>query len=587
MVDGHIHTAVESEKVTRHKHEISLFPHEAIGFVLRRAGLDLADLDYIATNWDARARSNLLYLRQAAGFLRRNCYAWNQIPLLVLTAASHHRRSFEYHFGPGIPPIRPVSHHLAHLGSCFTLSGFETAAVAIIDGSGEAECTSLYRCRGRDVKKLYSMDLPLDSLGHLYLSTTIHLGYAMGDEYKVMGMAAYGQPNRAYQGFFEECLHLLPEGRYRVSRKMAGNHLDRGFRFPSRVENIIGPPRHRGEPLTQRHMDLARALQTRVEEAVLHTVRHLKRITGETRLCMAGGVALNCLANSRVREESGFQELFIQPAAHDAGTALGAAAYLQYHVLKGPRPQPMRSAYLGPAYDDAAMESLLVRCGIPHTLCPDLEQAAARLLAEDRVLGWFQDRAEFGPRALGNRSILANPRHPEMKDRVNRAIKERESYRPFAPAILLEAASLYFSDITESPYMLLTARVRPEKRHEIAAVVHADGTARLQTVDRKSNPRFHRLIERFRERTGTPVLLNTSFNVAGEPIVLTPADALRCFYGSGIDTLALGNYLVAKNAAACYEPTGSRASDAISKMLVSADLPKPMAKKANGIHDSQ
>ena len=575
LLDGEIHCAIESEKVTRHKHEISLLPHEAIRFVLRQAGLEFSDLDYIATNWDGRARSNLLYLRQIGGFLRRNCYAWNEIPLLILTAASHHPRSFAYHFGDKVPPVRPVRHHLAHLGSCYTLSGFDSAAVAIVDGSGEAECTSLYRCQGREVKRLYSMDLPLDSLGHLYLCATVHLGYGMGDEYKVMGMAAYGERNRDYESFFKECLQLLPEGRYRINSKLVGNYFDRGFRFPGRVEDRIGPPRRRHQRLTQQHMDFARALQTRLEDAVLHVVRHLRKSTGERRLCMAGGVALNCLANSRVHEESGFEELFIQPAAHDGGTALGAAAYLQYHELKGQRPQAMRSAYLGPAYEDAAIGGLLRRCGAEHMLCPNVEETAARVLADEQVLGWFQGRAEFGPRALGNRSILANPRRAEMKERVNGAIKEREQFRPFAPAILAEAATDYFSDITESRYMLLTGKVRPERRGEIAAVVHCDGTARLQTVDRETNPRFHRLIECFGKLTGTPVVLNTSFNVAGEPIVLTPADAVRCFYASGIDALALGGYLVSKRAAA-----------AISDKLVTADFTNPVANIANGSNDS-
>jgi carbamoyltransferase len=560
-------------------------PHEAIRFILREAGLEFGDLDFIATNWDARARSNLFYARQAAGFLYRNSYSWNAIPLLILTAASHHRRSFTYHFGDRVPPVRPVRHHLAHLGSCYTVSGFDSAAVAIIDGSGEWECTSLYHCRGRDVKKLYSMDLPLDSLGHLYLCATKHLGYTMGDEYKVMGMSAYGEPNAAYERFFEECVVLQPEGRYRINSALVGNYFDRGFRFPQHIQTRIGKPRSSAEPLEQHHMDFARALQSRLEDAVLHVTRHLRKITGERRLCMAGGVALNCLANSRVREESGFDELFIQPAAHDGGAALGAAAYLQYHVLHGPRPEPMRSAYLGPSYDTTAISALLERCGCPGARPRDVADAAARLLADGSVLGWFQGRAEFGPRALGNRSILADPRRAEMKDRVNQAVKEREGYRPFAPAILAEAVSEYFSGITESPYMLLTGNVRPERRAEIAAVTHADGTARLQTVTRAANPLFHRLIERFAELTGTPVLLNTSFNVAGEPIVLTPADALRCYSASGLDALAIGEFLLEKRGA--YEAAPARASVVSSAKLATADLANPLAKTANGSHDSQ
>lgn len=547
LVGGRVVTAIESEKVTRHKHEISLFPHECIRFVLRQNGLELRDLDFIATNWDGRPASNLLYLRHVAGFLRRRCGQWNAIPLLALTASTHHRRAYGYWFGEDIPPIMPIPHHLAHLGSCYTVSPYEEAAVAIIDGSGEYACTSLYHCKERHVRKLYSMNLPVDSLGHLYLLATVHLGYRMGDEYKVMGLAAYGTHDDEIEAFFSKALQLLPGGRYRIDARCVGPYLNTGFRFPASAYGALGPPRLAGEEVTAKHMSIARAVQNRVGDAVIHVLRELHARTGCRKLCMAGGVALNCVANARVLAETDFDGVFIQPAAHDGGTSLGAAAYLAYHLLGHTRPEPMVSAYLGPGYECESIEQTLRRCGLPYIRIDEPEELAAELLAQGLVLGWFQGRAEFGPRALGNRSILADPRDAGMKNKVNRVIKEREDYRPFAPAILKEAMPRYFVGLTESPYMLIAGTVRPERRHEIPAVVHVDGTARVQSVDAGTNPRFHRLLQAFSRRTGIPVLLNTSFNVAGEPIVLSPTDAIRTYAASGLDGLVMGNCVLLKD----------------------------------------
>jgi carbamoyltransferase len=548
LIDGSkIALAIESEKVTRHKHEVSVCPEEAIRLVLRQTGIDLSEVDVMTTNWDARPLANWLYLKQVLRFVRSNCYPWYLLPMFAGIAGSHHKASFLRLQEDRLPPIVPIQHHLAHLGSCYTLSDFEEAAVAIIDGSGEVECTSLYHCRGSSVQKLYSMDLPLDSLGHIYTMATIHLGYRMlGDEYKVMGLAAYGEPRKKFTDFFADLIQLLPEGRYRVNGKLAGNYMASGYKFPLHVRSLIGPPRPADADMTREHEDFAYALQARLEEAVVHVIRHLRKVTGSRNLCLAGGVALNSVANGKIREQVDFENIFIQPAAHDAGTALGAAAYYQYHVLKGDRPDPMTSAYLGPAYGDEHIEAELGRTQARYRRVDDVAGAAAQLIAEGRIIGWFQGAAEFGPRALGARSILADPRQGDMKDRVNKMIKEREGYRPFAPSVLVEEMSTYFDLLTESPYMLMIAKVKPERRAEIPAVVHVDGTARPQSVSRHQNATYYDLISRFRERTGVPVVLNTSFNVAGEPIVLKPADALRCFYGSGLDALVIGSYVLEK-----------------------------------------
>lgn len=548
LIDGtKIAMAIESEKVTRHKHEISVCPEEAIRFVLDATETSMADIDFITTNWEAGPLPNWFYLKQVLRFVKQNCYPWYIVPTFAGIAGSHHRAAFLRLQEDELPKIVPVKHHLSHLGSCYTLSPFEEAAVAIIDGSGEVECTSLYHCRGRKVEKLYSMDLPLDSLGHIYTMATTHLGYRMlGDEYKVMGLAAYGSPHAKFQRFFSELIELVPEGRYRVNGKLAGNYMANGYKFPLHVRSVMAP-RMADDEITQEHMDFAYALQERLEQAVVHVIRHLKKITRAKNLCLAGGVALNSVANGKISELFDFENIFIQPAAHDAGTALGAAAYFQYHILKADRPDPLDSAYLGPRYTDEHIERELIRTKSRYKRVDNPPEVAARYLVDGKVIGWFQGAAEFGPRALGARSILADPRRKDMKDKVNKLIKEREGYRPFAPAILEDEMPRYFRALRDSPYMLMVASVRPEHREEIAAVVHVDGTARPQSVSRKTNPMFYALIDRFRQYAGVPVVLNTSFNVAGEPIVMRPIDAMRCFHGSGLDALVMGSYVLEKD----------------------------------------
>jgi carbamoyltransferase len=548
LADGKIRMAVESEKVTRHKYELSSFPQEAVRFVLEETGTELREVDYIATNWRAGPLVNGLYVPHLIRFARRNCYPWIFLGMLIAVAGSHRRKVAILALqerGP-IPRIVPIRHHLAHLGSCYTLSPFDEAAVAIIDGAGELGCTSLYQCQGAQVKKLYSMDVPLDSLGHIYAMATAHLGYRfLGDEYKVMGLAAYGERTKRLESFFRDLIRLTPEGRYRVDGRLAGHGIG-GYTFPEHLHSRIGRPRRAGDQIRQEHMDFARALQSRVEEAILHVIRHLKRVTKSRYLCLAGGVTLNAVANGRIHDEVDFDDIFIQPAAHDAGTALGAAAYLQYHQLKRERPAPFDSPYLGPAYGDEFIRAELRRVRVSYQSLVNPAKTGAELLAQGKVVGWFQGAAEFGPRALGNRSILADPRQPEMKDRVNKLVKEREGYRPFAPAILEEMMETYFERLRRAPYMVIVGTVRPERRATIPAVVHVDGTARPQSVNKQANPLFHQLIDEFRQIAGVPVVLNTSFNVAGEPIVMRPVDAVRCFYGCGLDALIIGSCLLEK-----------------------------------------
>ena len=535
IVDNEIVMAIESEKVTRYKHEISACPVEAIRFILEYNNIDLKNIDYITTNWKAGFLANKLYLKHLFRFAQRHCYPLSIFPTFLSIANSHNKAAFSKLQKDYIPPIVQVKHHLAHLGSCYTLSPYEEAAVAIIDGSGELECTSLYHCTGRKIKKLYIM-------------ATIHLGYnKLGDEYKVMGLAPYGRRHQKFEEFFKNLIRLLPNGRYQVDRKLAGNYLVNEYVFPKHTQTIIGL--HKPESVsqfTQEHMDFAYALQSRIEEAIIHVVRHLRKLTTAKYLALAGGVALNSVSNGKIRENIDFEDIFIQPAAHDAGTALGAAAFVQYHQLGLERPHPFTHAYLGPSYDDAQIESELQKVKAPYKRVKNPAKEAANLIVSGKVIGWFQGAAEFGPRALGNRSILADPRDPQMKDKVNKLIKERENYRPFAPAILEDKMSDYFDNLVNTPYMLLVNKVKHDKHQEIPAVVHVDGTARPQSVDYDANPLFYKLIEEFYNVTGVPVVLNTSFNVAGEPIVMKPVDAIRCFYGCGLDALVIGSFIIEK-----------------------------------------
>jgi carbamoyltransferase len=540
--------AIESEKVTRHKHEITPFPENAFRHLLRHAGLSPSDIDYLAVNYEPGFWANKGYLPHLYACLKQRNFDWAIIANSVVLAGSHNPIILKYSMGHDLPPILSVRHHLAHLASTFLYSPFEEAAVAIIDASGEIDATSTYLCRGRDIRKLGAMTLPTDSLGAVYMMCTRHLGYRLlGDEYKVMGLASCGESYGPFREFFESLIELLPDGAYRVNPRLAGRIALNGCQFPREVAERLGARREAGsdgfEPI---HKSFAFELQRRLEEAILHVTRHLRTRTGVKNLCMAGGVALNSVANGKVLEDSGFDAVFIPPVPHDAGTSLGAATYLHYYRLSQERPAPLRHAYLGPSFDDAQIRRELDRCRQRYVTLADPAATAADLLSEGRVIAWFQGATEYGPRALGNRSILADPRPADMQHRVNALIKERESYRPFAPSVLQDFTAGYFPSLECSPYMLFVVEASEKARKEIPAVVHVNGTARPHTVTKETNPRFFALIDAFRERTGVPAVLNTSFNVAGEPIVNTPVDAIRCFNGSGLEAMIMGCYLLTK-----------------------------------------
>jgi carbamoyltransferase len=368
-------------------------------------------------------------------------------------------------------------------------------------------------------------------------------------EGKIMGLASYGDPD-ACRDAFARLITVRDDGSFHLDMRYFG-YLHKPIMTSRRLAELLGPPRRQGEPLEQRHMDIAAALQATLEDAMIKIARHVHERTGLHKLCLAGGVALNCVANGRVIRETPFDDIFIQPAAGDDGTAIGCASYL-YHVLMGhDRGEPLRTAYLGDGFTDGDVQACLDAKGVGYRRMErdELLRFTAQQVADDRIVGWFQGRMEFGPRALGNRTILANPCNPEMKDILNHRVKHREPFRPFAPSALLDRAGEFFDLDVPSPFMLLVAPVHPDQRDAVPAITHVDGSARLQTVTRDENPLYHDLIAEFARITGVPVVLNTSFNVRGEPIIRTPDDAYACFESTGIDTLVMHDFVVEKEPA--------------------------------------
>jgi carbamoyltransferase len=565
--DGKIISAAQEERFTRKKHDAG-FPQQAIDYCLREAGLSGgSQLDLVAFYEKPFLKFDRLlstYLSCAPLGLRSFVKAmpvWMKQKIWIKDAI---RNALQFE-GPLIFP----EHHESHAASAFFPSPFEDAAVLTIDGVGEWTTTSIGRGAGNRVELLSDLRFP-HSLGLLYSAFTYYLGFRVNSgEYKMMGLAPYGEPV-CRDLILSELIDLKDDGSFRLNLRyfdfMAGLTMTNAA-FHSLFG---GPPRKPEGQLTQRHMDIARSIQAVTEEVMLRLARHAHALTGARNLCLAGGVALNCVGNGRVLREGPFEKIWIQPAAGDAGGALGAALLGWHHYRAQPRQvsgtgDSQSGSFLGPEY---AADDFLQRSGIPHEKIneDELMSRVAKLIEAGQVIGWFQGRMEFGPRALGNRSILGDARSPEMQERLNLKIKFRESFRPFAPSILRERVSDCFELEEESPYMLVVAPVkqslwvnRPGEnaaadfldrlktpRSTLPAITHIDYSARVQTVDVAENPRFHRLLSAFEKNTGCPVLVNTSFNVRGEPPVCTPEDAFRCFMRTGMDYLVLGNFLLNK-----------------------------------------
>ncbi len=553
--------AVEEERFNRVKYAAG-FPAEAIRYCLKEAGITITDVTHVAVprNPWARLPTKLWYALRMPKFARERAKVLKQfvgIPEALAAAFDIDPKTLKAKF------VR-VEHHQAHIGSAFFVSPFEQAALLSADGLGDFASTMWATGQGNKMHVQGSVAFP-HSLGMYYTAITQYLGFPkFGDEYKVMGLAAYGQP--AYLEEFRKIvktngslgfeLGLEYFSHHREGADMSWRDADQtpvlGRLFSKHLEDRLGPTRPTEAPVEQKHWDLAATLQERLEEVLFQNLNALHKSTGQKSLCLAGGVAFNCLANGKIFERTPFEKVFVQPAAGDAGLAIGAAYYVHHQVLGQPRSFVMKHSYWGPGYSDAQIrkavsESRLAGSGVEIAQMPEdeLVKVVAQRLADGQILGWFGGRAEWGPRALGNRSILADPRRAEMKDILNRRIKHREMFRPFAPSILAEASGEFFERSDPSPFMTFAFSVRPEKRDSLAAPTHIDGTGRLQTVEREANPKYWKLIRAFGNLTDVPALVNTSFN-DNEPIVCRPMEAIECFLRTNMDTLVLGDYLISR-----------------------------------------
>lgn len=540
--DGKLVAAVSEERFTRKKHD-DRFPFHAIEYCLGTENISVQDLDYVAfydkpfVKFERLLLTYLSYFPRGIKSFLTAMPVWLKRKLWTKTIIQKELK-FE-------KDVLFCDHHLSHAASAFLVSPFDEAAILTLDGVGEWSTATHGFGKDCDITLIHEIRFP-HSLGLLYSAFTYYLGFKVNSaEYKVMGLAPYGKPT--YYDKVRELIDIRDDGSFMLNMKyfeypyglrMTNGHFDRLFG---------GPPRVPETRLTQREFDIAASIQAVTDEIMVKAAHHLYKETGTRNLCLAGGVALNCVANGKVLRETPFEYLFIQPAAGDAGGALGAAFYLYNTILRKPRSFVMEDAYYGPEYGREEIKRFLNERGIPYTeLAPEaLVKRVAELIDQQHVVGWFQGRMEFGPRALGSRSILADPRDPKMKDILNLKIKFREAFRPFAPTVLEERVADYFEFDGTSPFMLLVAQVREDKR-VIPSVTHVDGSARLQTISRNSNPLYHDLISEFEKRTGLPVIINTSFNVRGEPIVCSPLDAYRCFMRTKMDYLVMGSFLLSK-----------------------------------------
>ncbi len=550
--DGRLVVLFEEERLNREKHTCQ-YPLNAIEECLQWEGITIKDIDHITFFWQP--------MREVLGNIGHVIQFFPQSLNLLKVPSSGNELSFfprcqamrsigrriQQHFELSHPPqVTFIEHHLCHAGSTFFVSPFEEAAILTIDGRGESTCTLMAVGQGNKIEKLKEIKVP-HSLGHLYAAITDYLGFkAFFDEWKVMGMSAYGKDTLAED--FEPLVALSPGGGYRLNLDYFQFHTHGQKAWVSnRFIKKFGPQRQPGEAYEQRHYDLAYALQRVIEKTGVHLARELYQRTTLKALCLSGGVVLNCLMNKKIIEQTPFEQFFFQPIANDAGTSFGSALYYYHQVLNQRRTYQFDSVYLGGEFSDEEIERALTARNLKFRKSGHIALETARHIAQGKIVGWFQGRMEAGPRALGNRSITVSPLDARMKERLNARVKKREFFRPFAPSVLEEKSDQYFliPKGQLSPYMILTGEVRPEKRSVIPAVTHADGTARVHTVNRLINPRYWELISEFEKITGVPVLLNTSFN-ENEPIVCNPEQAVDCFLRTQFDVLAIGDYLVEK-----------------------------------------
>jgi len=555
MKDGQLLAAAEDERFTHIKHgkrpiPFSAYelPFHAIDYCLKTAGIHLSDVDHVAYSFDpfillgeqVKDQNNInLPLKPAGQRVPEKWMSpWDPLFLSsIVNAPGQLVDGYPHHLqqrfsGARLQPEQWhfVEHHLAHAASAFLPSPFREAAVLTVDGRGEKATTTFNVGIENDLQRIAQVNMP-HSLGLLYEEVTSYLGFLRSsDEYKVMALASYGKP--VFVKDFREMIHMHENGSYTIDNE--------------RLTERFGPVRTRNAEFTAHHFNIAHSLQAVLQESVLDLAQSLQRSTNQENLCFAGGVALNCVLNATLRDAGIFKNIWVQPASGDAGTALGAAMWIDAQERKASsRSFVMEHAYWGPEYKDEEIKAFLDWTKTTYRQLDNVAEAAAELLAQDKIIGWYQGRMEFGPRALGSRSILASPIHADMQAKLNE-VKDREDFRPVAPVVMEEHAAEWFEQAVYSPFMLFVHKVKEDKRDKIPAVTHVDGTARIQTINRQQHPRYYDLLNAFEKKTGVPVLINTSFNTLGKPIVCTPRDALECFWSSPFDALVMGSFLIEK-----------------------------------------
>lgn len=547
--DGQLIAAAEEERFSRKKHHLG-FPYQAIEFCLDHAGISLAEVEHVGHYWKPWILRHKAMQAVKSAFISPDMFKARtdrgvaQVSDSYLGMFKHPKRLRE-RFGPSKFKFHFLEHHQTHAASAFFVSPFDSAAVLTWDGTGEDTTTLFCKGVGNKLEILKRIKLP-HSLGQFYSAVTNYIGFDMfaGDEWKVMGLAAYGKPKH-YEFFREKVLTTNGGADFRFDIRVLDHHLAKHYQFPDAIVKELGPSRKPGEELTEHHWDIACSAQKALEDTAIHLVGKIHEMTGETDLCMAGGVAFNSVMNGRIFHETPFKRFFVQPAAGDAGCSLGAAYYVWNQMLGNPRDYIMKHAYWGPGFTKDECAVALKGAGLEFETLPDdqLLPKVAKLISEGAIVGWFNGRMELGPRALGARSFLADPRRSDMREILNHKVKLREWFRPLAPSMQEEHGNDVFGVEHHDPFMITVIQVAEEYKSNIPAVVHVDGTARPQMVNKEMNLRYWNLIEEFRKITGIPILLNTSFNVQ-EPIVCTPENAINTFNNSSFDAMVLESHLV-------------------------------------------
>ena len=550
MIDGKLISACEEERYNKEKHTRK-FPSSAINDCLKKSELEINDIDEISLIYDPVYAIRETYLKTALNDEKRIGFLINDIDkissLYNIEKIIREQTKFSGKISFNL-------HHLCHFASSYYVSGFDDALLASFDGMGEIESTLLGIGKGNEISIVHNGNRYPDSLGLFYSAITHYLGWKHhSDEGIIMGLAPYGNsqntvPNssKSYKEFFEEIIYETGDFEYVIDKSWISYYNVRDKWISDKFLDTFGPKRNSDEPLENRHKDIAAALQERIESIIIAQLKRARKKFNLKKLCLAGGVALNCSLNGKIINENIFDEIFVQPASGDSGAAIGACFLTHKRLAKEFVREKYHDYYLGSSFSDNYIKSILDEKKLSYSKPDNLFSIVANELANKKIIGWFQDGSEFGPRALGNRSILTSPFPEDMKDYLNKRVKFREEFRPFAPAILSEYTQEYFEIEQESPHMLIAVNVKKDKISEIPAVVHVDNTARVQTVSKNNNQKFRKLIEEFFKITNVPVLLNTSFNVKGQPIVNDPRDAIDCFLSTNIDVLAIGSFLLSK-----------------------------------------